>query len=278
VEKKKKEASDDRPKWESGICSCCSDPLSCAIGTVAPCVLFGMPGQAPLPLAFKCLFQAYAKSRRSVWHRAHLIGASVHTGMAKQLMGEEPAANGIGFCLVGIPFAAACFFREQIRVHYNIGGHAICDGCCAVVCLQCTLCQIYRQLKAKPVMRSKMSSDFSSHLYEFYQVKPPPAPGVANPAAGTPRRTRLQKGHAWRVGQPARPSLIQSLQIETWVDSVLAHNRIFRRRSLCAWRRAWPLASCDEKWGRIASGESFRNRVHTVMLADSRIHTRCKAP
>ena len=59
--------------------------------------------------------------------------------MAKQLMGEEPAANGIGFCLVGIPFAAACFFREQIRVHYNIGGHAICDGCCAVLCLQRTL-------------------------------------------------------------------------------------------------------------------------------------------
>jgi hypothetical protein len=62
VEKKKKEASEDRPKWESGICSCCSDPLSCAIGTVAPCVLFGMPGQAPLPLAFKRLFQTHVKS------------------------------------------------------------------------------------------------------------------------------------------------------------------------------------------------------------------------
>ena len=91
--------------------------------------------------------------------------------MSKQLMGEEPAANGIGFCLVGIPFAAACFFREQIRVHYNIGGHAIIDAMCAIFCLQCSLCQIYRQLQAKPVMRSKLSSDFSSKLYEFYQVR-----------------------------------------------------------------------------------------------------------
>ena len=141
------------------------------------------------------------------WHCAHLIGASVHTGMAKQLMGEEPAANGIGFCLVGIPFAAACFFREQIRVHYNIGGHAICDGCCAVLCLQCTLCQIYRQLKAKPVMRSKLSSDFSSHLYEFYQVQPPQAPGVANPAAGTPRRpsARRTREEGWPPHNPPSP-------------------------------------------------------------------------
>jgi len=132
VEKKKQEV-DDRPKWESGICSCFMDPTSCAIGTVAPCVLFGM---------------------------------------AKQLMGEEPAANGIGFCLVGIPFAAACFFREQIRVHYNIGGHALVDGLCSIFCLQCSLCQIYRQLQAKPVMRSKLSSDFSSRLYECYQDIP----------------------------------------------------------------------------------------------------------
>jgi Cys-rich protein (TIGR01571 family) len=92
-------------------------------------------------------------------------------GMSKQLMGEEPAANGIGFCLVGMPFAAACFFREQVRVHYNIGGHSLIDGFCSIFCLPCSLCQIYRQLKAKPVMRSKLSSQFSSRLYEFYQVR-----------------------------------------------------------------------------------------------------------
>ena len=71
--------------------------------------------------------------------------------MSKQLLGEEPAANGIGFCLVGIPFAAACFFREQIRVQYNIGGHSIVDGLCSVFCLPCSLCQIHRQLLKKPV-------------------------------------------------------------------------------------------------------------------------------
>ena len=220
------------------------------------------------------VFFKHAKSRRSAWHRAHLIGASVHTGMAKQLMGEEPAANGIGFCLVGIPFAAACFFREQIRVHYNIGGHAICDGCCAVLCLQCTLCQIYRQLKAKPVMRSKLSSDFSSHLYEFYQVHPPPSSLGRQPRSGNSEED--PSARATRVeGGPTRPVPYLKLKV---VDSVLAHNRIFRRRLLCAWRRAWPLASCDEKWGRIASGRFFRNRVHTVMLADSRIHLRYKTP
>ena len=91
-------------------------------------------------------------------------------GMAKELMGEEPAANGIGFCLVGLPFLATCAFRQQVRAHYNIWGHSLIDAFCAVFCLQCSLCQIYRQLKAKPILRSKLSSSFSSHLYECYQV------------------------------------------------------------------------------------------------------------
>ena len=42
VGEKKKQEVDDRPKWESGICSCFMDPQSCAIGAVAPCILFGM--------------------------------------------------------------------------------------------------------------------------------------------------------------------------------------------------------------------------------------------
>lgn len=130
---KEKKEHFERPNWESGICSCFVDPATCALGAVAPCILFGM---------------------------------------SKQLMGEEPAANGIGFCLVGMPFAAACFFREQVRVHYNIGGHSLIDGFCSIFCLPCSLCQIYRQLKAKPVMRSKLSSQFSSRLYEFYQDIP----------------------------------------------------------------------------------------------------------
>jgi hypothetical protein len=144
--------------------------------------------------------------------------------MAKQLMGEEPAANGIGFCLVGIPFAAACFFREQIRVHYNIGGHALVDGLCSIFCLQCSLCQIYRQLQAKPVMRSKLSSDFSSRLYECYQVIP--AQALLLGVARAPQRqgTRLQImqkrphvriDHALARAANARPALLVSLETDT---------------------------------------------------------------
>jgi Cys-rich protein (TIGR01571 family) len=154
VEKKKVEA-DDRPRWETGICACFMDPVTCAIGAVAPCVLFG---------ATVCLAGGW-DGRRRVGERASVRVAGARqggraltqgsargvAGMSKQLLGEEPAANGIGFCLVGIPFAAACFFREQIRVQYNIGGHSIVDGLCSVFCLPCSLCQIHRQLLKKPV-------------------------------------------------------------------------------------------------------------------------------
>jgi len=226
VEKKKQEV-DDRPKWESGICSCFMDPTSCAIGTVAPCVLFGMPGQArrhaPHPATPR---QGWCRRWPSSRLRSSkpLTRASTHAGMAKQLMGEEPAANGIGFCLVGIPFAAACFFREQIRVHYNIGGHALVDGLCSIFCLQCSLCQIYRQLQAKPVMRSKLSSDFSSRLYECYQVIP--AQALLLGVARAPQRqgTRLQImqkrphvriDHALARAASARPALLVSLETDT---------------------------------------------------------------
>lgn len=41
IEKKKKGEEEDRPRWETGICACFMDPTTCAIGAVAPCVLFG---------------------------------------------------------------------------------------------------------------------------------------------------------------------------------------------------------------------------------------------
>ena len=92
--------------------------------------------------------------------------------MSKQLMGQDPAANALGFCLVGIPFAAACVFREQVRTQYGIGGHPIIDGVCAIFCLPCSLCQIHRQLKAKHVMHSTLKGEFSSGLHEFYEDVP----------------------------------------------------------------------------------------------------------
>ena len=126
IEKKKEEA-DDRPHWETGLCACFMDPVTCAVGAVAPCVLFGVSplagcsihttatpwfsGMGTRMMCMTCALHvcvsmcARACVRVCVWYCA---------GMSKQLLGEEPAANGIGFCLVGIPFAAACFFREQV--------------------------------------------------------------------------------------------------------------------------------------------------------------------
>jgi hypothetical protein len=126
IEKKKEEA-DDRPRWETGLCACFMDPVTCAVGAVAPCVLFGA-----LMLAGCSIHTTATPWFRGVGTRMMCMTCALHVcvsvcaracvrvyvwygpGMSKQLLGEEPAANGIGFCLVGIPFAAACFFREQV--------------------------------------------------------------------------------------------------------------------------------------------------------------------
>ena len=68
-EKEKKEHF-ERPNWESGICSCFVDPATCALGAVAPCILFGMKYEQ---LAACSLYTAHTQNSHTQGHMCYHV-------------------------------------------------------------------------------------------------------------------------------------------------------------------------------------------------------------
>lgn len=116
---------DEKIQWDSGLCSCTSDTNSCLLGMCLPCYLFGK---------------------------------------TKGLAGESVAANSLAITVALFPTNMMCFFRENIRAQYHINGNCLEDFVCTLCCCPCVLCQMYRQLKDKPLVKhqSAISETWSS--------------------------------------------------------------------------------------------------------------------
>ena len=67
---KEKKEHFERPNWESGICSCFVDPATCALGAVAPCILFGMKYEQ---LAACNLYTAHTQNSHTQGHMCYHV-------------------------------------------------------------------------------------------------------------------------------------------------------------------------------------------------------------
>uniref|UniRef100_A0A6U6BPF9 Uncharacterized protein n=1 Tax=Guillardia theta TaxID=55529 RepID=A0A6U6BPF9_GUITH len=110
-EDKTQKDEESKPKWESGILSCTTDWRINLLGSVCPCVLFGLTkGQGDE----SCCFHSC-----------------------------------IAFCsLPWVPFL--CLFRESVRVRYGIRGSVFTDFFLSAFCPCCVLFQIYEHMRNNP--------------------------------------------------------------------------------------------------------------------------------
>lgn len=115
--------------WDSGVLGFCSDMNSCCLGLFCPCLLYGM---------------------------------------AKGLVGEDKWGNTAAFALaLPLPCTLVFFFRENLRVQYKLSTNIVLDFLLSAICCPCVLCQIYRQVKERPIVHSTTgSAEFSSGVFD----------------------------------------------------------------------------------------------------------------
>uniref|UniRef100_A0A7S4L7J2 Uncharacterized protein n=1 Tax=Guillardia theta TaxID=55529 RepID=A0A7S4L7J2_GUITH len=126
-EDKTQKDEESKPKWESGILSCTTDWRINLLGSVCPCVLFGLTkGQGDE----SCCFHSC-----------------------------------IAFCsLPWVPFL--CLFRESVRVRYGIRGSVFTDFFLSAFCPCCVLFQIYEHMRNNPFTDTSQLGFFSSGVLQ----------------------------------------------------------------------------------------------------------------
>ncbi|KAI4357596.1 hypothetical protein L6164_001534 [Bauhinia variegata] len=104
--------------WSSGLCDCCSDANSCCLTIWCPCVTFGRIAEIVDQGTLGCCFHGTL---------CCLLGAFFHLA----------------------PSLYTCIYRKNMRATYNIEGNQCVDCLLSFFCFNLSLCQQYRELKAR---------------------------------------------------------------------------------------------------------------------------------
>ncbi|XP_017418103.2 LOW QUALITY PROTEIN: protein PLANT CADMIUM RESISTANCE 3 [Vigna angularis] len=104
--------------WSTGLCDCFSDCDSCCLTYCCPCVSFGRVAE--------------------ILDKGE-ISCCLHGSLFYLLAGFTV----VGGCIY------ACLYREKLREMYGIEGDNCTDCLVSSFCLHLSLCQNYRELKAR---------------------------------------------------------------------------------------------------------------------------------
>lgn len=122
--------TDGETQWSSGICACCDDMLSCCIGLVCPCYLFGKNAE----FLGSGTFMGSCTTHFIMW-------ALVNTACC--LLTE-----GLSLCLPGCLVSCyACGYRRELRLKYNLQEAPCGDLVTHCFCHLCAICQEYREIR-----------------------------------------------------------------------------------------------------------------------------------
>lgn len=116
-------------QWSSGICACFDDMLSCCIGCLCPCYLFGKNAE----FLGSGTFMGSCVTHFILWSLVNTACCLLTDGLFLGLPG----------CLVS---CYACGYRNTLRSKYNLPEAPCGDFVTHFCCHLCAICQEYREI------------------------------------------------------------------------------------------------------------------------------------